>query len=150
MPCWHYGRILVPNTRGGLVAGSSPFTAMTNIIITEFKFCQIIWVKLKCFHCSDCVFVILTLFDRVFFSKYFQVPGDSARPTLLRLGDAKENQRPAVLSVDPGVLYLLHSTTHQVQLHLLPVQSLRDDVWSVLGVSLVLYHHCCLHTSSLR
>ena len=95
-------------------------------------------------------FCISHFFDRVFFSKSFQVPGHSARPTLLHLGDAKENQRPAVLSVDPGVLYILHSTTHQVQLHLLPVQSLRDDVWSVLGVSLVLYHHCCLHTSSLR
>ena len=36
MSCWHCGSILVPHTRGGYVAGSSPFTVMTNIFVTEF------------------------------------------------------------------------------------------------------------------
>ena len=34
--CWCCVNILVSHTRGGCVAGSSPFTAMTNIFVTEF------------------------------------------------------------------------------------------------------------------
>ena len=33
----HCGGILVSHTRGGCVAGSSPFTVMTNIFVTEFS-----------------------------------------------------------------------------------------------------------------
>ena len=36
MSCWHCGSILVSHTRGVYVAGSSPFTIMTNIFVTEF------------------------------------------------------------------------------------------------------------------
>ena len=35
--CWHCGSILFSHTRGGYVAGSSPFTVMTNIFATEFS-----------------------------------------------------------------------------------------------------------------
>ena len=35
MSCWCYGSILVSNTRGAWVAGSSASTVMTNIFITE-------------------------------------------------------------------------------------------------------------------
>ena len=37
MSWWHCGSILVSHTRGGYVAGSSPFTVMTNIFVTEFS-----------------------------------------------------------------------------------------------------------------
>ena len=32
MSCWHCGSILVFNTRGGWMAGSSSFTVMTNVL----------------------------------------------------------------------------------------------------------------------
>ena len=35
--CWHCGSSLVAYTRGGCVAGLSPFTVMTNIFVTEFN-----------------------------------------------------------------------------------------------------------------
>ena len=35
--CWCCVNILVSHTRGGCVAGSSPFTVMTNIFVTEFR-----------------------------------------------------------------------------------------------------------------
>ena len=34
---WHFRSILVSYTSGGWVAGVSPFTAMTNIFVTEFR-----------------------------------------------------------------------------------------------------------------
>ena len=37
MSCWHCGSILISHTRRGSVAGSSPFTVMTNIFFTEFS-----------------------------------------------------------------------------------------------------------------
>ena len=37
MSWWCCGSILVSNTRGGWVAGVSPFTIMTNIFVTEFR-----------------------------------------------------------------------------------------------------------------
>ena len=39
---WYYGSILVSYTRGGWMAGSSPFIAdlMTNIVVTEFMWNQ--------------------------------------------------------------------------------------------------------------
>ena len=35
--CWCCSSILVSHTRGGCVAGSNPFTIMTNIFVTEFS-----------------------------------------------------------------------------------------------------------------
>ena len=35
--CWYSGSILVSYTRCSWVVGSSPFTVMTNIIVTEFN-----------------------------------------------------------------------------------------------------------------
>ena len=37
VPCWHCGSILVSYTRGGWVAGWSPFTVMADIFVTEFS-----------------------------------------------------------------------------------------------------------------
>ena len=35
--CWHCGSILVSYTRGSCMAGSNPFTVMTNIFVIEFN-----------------------------------------------------------------------------------------------------------------
>ena len=48
MSCWHCGIILSSYTRGGWVAGSSPFTLMSNIFVTEFaEFSENIYEKLQ-------------------------------------------------------------------------------------------------------
>ena len=73
--CWCCGSILVSHKRGDCVAGSSHFTVMTNIFVTEFR--EFIWEKLKMLHneniCSLLRLINLHLSDgsKILFLNFF-------------------------------------------------------------------------------